>query len=98
MNGEVNLKTYKLTPYSVWSRRNTPRNFVKDCYHQGSCDSDVENYKHRFEIDKEDLEFFKERLERYGIERNWTYATILAYTLWLMAGDITDEGKCLLGD
>jgi len=92
------MKKYKLEPYSVWTRRNTPRNFVRDCYHQGACDADIESYKDRFYIEEKDYDFFRKRLDAYGIDREWDYPSVLAYTLWMMAGDIQEEKLCILGD
>ena len=92
------MKRYKLEPYSVWTRRNTPRNFVNDCYHSGACDADIDNYKDRFYIEEEEYSFFQKRLEAYGIDKDWNYERVLAYTLWIMAGDIQENKLCILGD
>lgn len=93
------MKQYHLKPNSYWRKGNTPRKFVDSCSHSGSCDADVEKYFKYFYATDEDIQYLKHRLLAYGMyERDiifgWDTKTVISYTIWLMAGEIRENGDC----
>jgi len=92
------MKTYTINPYDWFNRRNLPRGFVDACSHSGRCDEDVQIFMHRFDVPNK--EYLSDFLSQYGA---WDETELKNHEdnkmrlLWLMAGDISDNGEFYYG-
>jgi hypothetical protein len=81
-----------------WLIRDIPVDALSDCSHQGSCDTDVKDWR-------EQLDFNVPRniainwLGEFGIEDvdKMDDVTLADYVLWLFAGDYQDTNEMPIG-
>lgn len=86
-------KIYNIDTYTIFNKRNVPKNFVRDCCHVGDCSKDVLKYLDRFNI--VNYEKCRNYLKNNGVDETETFdeTSIKTYIVWLIACNITETGE-----
>lgn len=96
------MKVFTLNMGQVYCLEDIPethQEILMSCHHQGRCDDDVREAAPFFEVD--DQEALKKHLKGYGAwddEELEDEQDNLERLLWLMAGDIQEQGEAYLGE
>lgn len=84
-------KNYIIKIGNYYTKRNLPKNFVSVCYHSGDCEKDVKFFFDRFTL--VNPQEIKKYLLSIGIDaENFTDYEIKLYIIWIIAGDIAENG------
>lgn len=96
------MRVFTLIMGQFYSLKDIPeshQDILMGCHHQGKCDDDVKDAAPSFDVD--DYEALREHLKGYGA---WEDEELeddqenLERLLWIMAGDIQEQGEAFLGE
>lgn len=85
----------KITKMRIYIKEDFPEYCIDDCYHPGSCDQDVKAWVKDLKLsaNKKDLVKYLKGFGAWEDSELKNHQSNLMRLLWLIAGDITNQGE-----